>query len=774
MRLFDGSGQQTRPYTGAMKFISDVSLQSAQRSLAALLAVSALCIPAWAARPPLPDPDGQVIVKFKAEADTVRQYAMAARADGGAVRSALAGRASALGTRVGRTLEAGAAVGTRTQVVRASGISAAALAARLAADPDVEYAVPDAKVRIAAAPNDPFYLVGPSVSGGSGGPVSGQWYLRAPTTTVVSSIDIEAAWARTQGSANVVVAVLDTGVRFDHPDLGRVASGGKLLPGYDFVTATDVANDGGGRDDDPSDPGDYTTAAENSDRNGTFFECDPEGIGAARATSSSWHGTSTASLVGAATGNGIGMAGAAPNVRVLPVRVLGKCFGNRSDILAGMRWAAGIRVDGVPDNPNPAKVLNMSLGGGTCNAAYQDAVNEVIAAGATIVASAGNSDGQPVEAPATCTGVIGVVALRHVGTKVGFSSIGPEAVIAAPGGNCVNLSGACLYPILSASNSGSQGPLGSSWSDSFDITLGTSFSSPLVAGVAALMLTQQPALTPPQVRAAMTSTARRFPTSGGSAGIPQCQAPSAGVSQDECYCTTSTCGAGMLDAGAAVAAVGVAAPTARISVAPNAPAAGALVTLSASGSTPTGSSTITGYQWTITDGGGIVSGFTGGAATSVTATLTPTAKGSFTVRLEVQDGAANIALATQTVTVAGTPQTITFNSPGNQTLGTAPPALAATASSGLLVGISSGTTAVCTVSGSTLTLVAAGTCTLTATQAGNAVYAAAPSVNQTFTVASVVTVSAGSGGGGGGALSWPWLALLALAVAGLVRAPRRA
>jgi serine protease len=746
-------------------------------SLAAGLALSSLMAPALAARPALPDPEGQVIVKFKADADTVRQYALSARAEGGTVRSALAGRAGALGTRVGRALQAGASVGPRTQVVRASGISAAALAARLAADPDVEYAVPDAKVRIATAPNDPLYLTGPTVSGGRGGPVSGQWYLRAPTSAVVSSIDIEAAWARTQGSATIVVAVLDTGVRFEHPDLGRVASGGKLLPGYDFVSATDVANDGDGRDADPSDPGDYTTAAENSEIingvKGTFWGCDPSGTGRAVGSASSWHGTNTASLVGAATGNGIGMAGTAPNVRVLPVRVLGKCFGNRSDIMAGMRWAAGIHVDGVPDNPNPAKVLNMSLGGGTCNAAYQEAVNDVIAAGATIVASAGNSEGGALEAPANCTGVIGVTALRHVGTKVGFSSIGPEAVIAAPGGNCVNNSGACLYPILVATNSGSQQAVSSTWSDSYDATYGTSYSSPLVAGVVALMLSQQPALTPAQVRAAITSTARHFPTSGGTAGIPQCQAPSASTVQDECYCTTSTCGAGMLDAGAAVAAVGVAAPTARIRVSPATPTAGAVVTLSASGSTPTGSSTITGYDWTITDGGGIVSGFNG-SASSVTATLTPAASGSFTVTLAVQDGLANIALASQTVVVAGTPQTITFNSPGNQTLGTAPPALAATASSGLLVNFSSGTTAVCTVSGSTLTLVAAGTCTLTATQAGNAVYAAAPAVSQSFTVAAVVTVNGGGGGGGGGALSVPWLALLALAVVALFRAPRRA
>jgi serine protease len=160
-----------------------------------------------------------------------------------------------------------------------------------------------------------------------------------------------------------VVAVLDTGVRFEHPDLGQATAGGPLLPGYDFVSNAEIGNDGDGRDADPSDPGDWTTAAENSNSSGTFYQCDPEGVGNAVATSSSWHGTTTASLVAARTNNSLGMAGTAPGVKVLPVRVLGKCFGYDSDIVAAMRWAAGIHIDGVPDNPNPAKVINLSLGG---------------------------------------------------------------------------------------------------------------------------------------------------------------------------------------------------------------------------------------------------------------------------------------------------------------------------------------------------------------------------------------------------------------------------
>jgi serine protease len=217
-------------------------------------------------------------------------------------------------------------------------------------------------------------------------------------------------------------------------------------------------------------------------------------------------------------------------------------------------------------------VLNLSLGGGgECTAGYQLAVDEVRATGAVVVVAAGNSAGQALGAPGNCRGVITVVALRHVGSKVGFSDFGPEASIAAPGGNCV-LEGPndpCLYPILLATNDGTQAPGGSAWSDSFNASVGTSFSAPLVAGTAALMLSVNPALTPDALRTALRSSVRPFPTTGADNGsdslsVRSCNAPNRFPDTDrdlQCYCTTSTCGAGMLDAGAAVAAaVGVMAP----------------------------------------------------------------------------------------------------------------------------------------------------------------------------------------------------------------------
>ena len=647
-----------RAYTGCM-LPSSFPIRPLLATLAGALALTLGAPPGQAAGPSANAPavsaaDGEVIVGFKAQASVLRKHALSARAPAATVQTALAQRAASLGQRMGRTLESGAAVGEGVQIMRSPGMDATTLARQLAADPDVAYAVPNGRKYRVAAPNDPLYAASTSAVRPNG-PDSGQWYLRAPDTTIKSAINIEAAWARTTGSANVVVAVLDTGVRFEHPDLGRVANGGQLLPGYDTVANSVVANDGDGRDADPSDPGDWVTSADAS--GSTFSGCDVSG--------SSWHGTSTAALVAAAanTSPATGMAGTAPGVRVLPVRVLGKCFGSDSDILAGMRWAAGISVSGIDDNRNPAKVINMSLGGtGACSAAYQAAVDEIVARGVTIVAAAGNSAGGPVSEPANCRGVVAVLALRHAGSKVGFSDLGPEITIAAPGGNCINITSGspCLYPILSATNTGSQGPVGSGWTNSFDITVGTSFSSPLVAGVVALMVSQQPSLSPAQIRTALQSSARPFPTTGADNGpsdptpVSQCRAPVSGVDQSQCYCNTSFCGAGMLDAGQAVAAVSGA--FARISVTTTTPTAGASVALSATGSLASPGATVTQYAWSLSNGGGVVTAFSS-ATNASTASLTPAAGGNFTVQLTVTDSAGQSNTTTQLVSVAAAPVT---------------------------------------------------------------------------------------------------------------------
>jgi serine protease len=523
-----------------------------QRLSQAALLFAALLAPAsaqvWAQSGPSTADTARVIVRFKSDSQLGSARALSPAA-------ATAARAGALGARLGLSMRAGASVSDLAQVVFASGVTSAELAQRLVQQPDVEWAVPDERRRIVAAPNDPLYAAG--VPGN--GPALGQWYLRAPSGDVQSSLNMEPAWAVTTGSPGIVVAVADTGVRYEHPDLLWTAVGGNLLPGYDMVSDSTVANDGDGRDADPSDAGDWVTQAEISQRDGAFYHCTDS------AETSSWHGTQLSGLIAALTNNGRGMAGVGPSLRVLPVRVLGKCGGYDSDILAGIRWAAGLSVPGVPDNPYPARVINLSLGGdGACSRAYQQAVDQITATGAVIVAAAGNSTGHAVGTPANCSGVIAVSGLRHVGTKVGFSSLGPEVTIGAPGGNCVNAAAnsPCLYPILTTSDSGTTMPAGSIYTDSFNTSVGTSFAAPLVAGVAALVLSVQPTMTPQQVKLLLQATARPYPPLGSissSADVPQCAAPQYSgpgrpVDQLECYCTSATCGAGMLDAGAALQA----------------------------------------------------------------------------------------------------------------------------------------------------------------------------------------------------------------------------
>jgi serine protease len=589
---------------------------------------------AWtasAATLPAATPDAQaqarVIVTWRADAPLARAHPLRSGASSEEVRRMHQSRADRLAARSGVALQAGRVVAQRAHVLTASGLSSEALARRLAADPDVEEVVVDRRRRALWVPNDPLFLTGQ----GTRGPEAGQWHLRAPTDTLRSAANVQTAWDRTTGSAEVVVAVLDTGVWSSHEDLR-----GQLVSGYDFITRSEYANDGDGRDADPEDPGDWVTSQENAA--GTFKDCGVSG--------SSWHGTRVASIVGAAANNGLGMAGVAPGARVMAVRVLGKCGGFDSDIAAGMRWAAGVELPGYPAPARPARVINLSLGGdGSCSgSAYPRAIEEVTAKGAVVVVAAGNSAGRAPGAPANCPGVVSVGGLRHAGTKVGFSDLGPELSIAAPAGNCVNITAgsACLYPIQTAGNSGSRGPEagGSRYSDSYAYSVGTSFAAPIVSGVAALMLSVRPQMTPAQVKALLQSTARPFPTSGADNGpddstpVQACRAPD-GTDQLQCYCTTALCGAGMVDASAAVAAA-AATPVARIQVSTTTPTASSPVQLTADASSAPSGRALSSYAWELVDGGGIVNGFST-ATNATTTSLLPSAAGTFTVRLTVTD-----------------------------------------------------------------------------------------------------------------------------------------
>jgi serine protease len=609
----------------------------------------------------------RVIVKLRAPAQD-RVQAQAA-----------SDRVAALAQRAGVPMRASRAIAADLHVIRVDGVQSVGglenAIAKLRADSSVEYAEPDARMHRHAVPNDPLY--------------SAQWYLQPVASTAngttASAVNAQAAWDLTQGSRGVVVAVLDTGVRFDHPDLGRAESGGKLLPGYDFVSADTngalTANDGDGWDADPSDPGDWISQTDKNTGGTLFSNCDLD--------DSSWHGTRVAGIVGAGTNNSAGVAGTGWTTWVLPVRVLGKCGGYTSDIIAGMRWSAGLTVSGAPANPYPAKVLNLSLGGdGSCTNAYQSAVDEIVARGVLVVVSAGN-DGSTVDAPANCRGVAAIGALRHVGNKVGFSNLGPGVTISAPGGNCVNTGAGqpCLYSIDTTTNLGTTTPGSNDYTNQQNFNVGTSFSAPIVSAIAGLMYGVNGNLTPSQAIARLQASARPFPVvneTDPATGqpIPTCRVPTSAsdTQTSQCNCTTSTCGAGMADAAAAVTAA--LRPIAAVQL-PAPAAAGQQLALNASGSAAACNRTIASYAWSVIQGTAALTA-TSGAQTSLTV---PAAGTTVVVRVTVTDDQGRTDTADVTVAAGSVSSTapssagasacltaITFGSTGGGTTPTTPTA----------------------------------------------------------------------------------------------------
>ncbi len=364
-----------------------------------------------------------------------------------------------------------------------------AMASLLQTDAAVQYADPVRRATAKLVPNDAKY--------------SEQWSL----SDAVGGIGAPAAWDLQVGSVSTVVAVVDTGIT-QHPELA-----GRVLPGFDFISDPASANDGGGRDNDASDPGDATSDGECGD--------------GSRGEPSSWHGTFVSGIIAANTNNGAGIAGLNWNAKILPVRVLGKCGGTFEDITAGVLWAAGLAVAGAPPNPNPARVINMSLGGATsCPQALQDAIDLALSQGAVITVAAGNeSDNASDSAPANCSGVITVGASTRAGDRAGYSNFGVRVDVSAPGGDGGDVS----TLVLSLSNDGTA----SVGNPAYAIGAGTSAAAPHVAGVASLMVARNANLTPGHVLDIISGTARLF-ASGGTCG------------------NGPFCGSGLLDAGLAV------------------------------------------------------------------------------------------------------------------------------------------------------------------------------------------------------------------------------
>ena len=553
---------------------------------------------------------GRVIVKFRGTVAT-------AAAEKVTATNVATQKVAALSARSGIAFKQARRLGPVLQVLEiAAPASSANMEANLEilrADPDVEFVEPDLRRFPHAVPGDPLF--------------PGQWYLQNSAATP-SAVDAVNAWDITTGSSGVVVADLDTGVRYDHPDLLRASVGGRLLPGFDFIRDPANANDGDGWDSDPSDPGDWVTAAEAA--SGPFSSCEQ--------SDSSWHGTRVAGIIGALANNSRGIAGLGWNGWILPARALGKCGGSDSDIIAAMLWAGGVPVDGAPGNPYPARIINMSLGGrGSCRQSYTSAVSQLAARGVLVVASVGN-EGSVVVSPANCPGVVGVAGIRHVGTKVGFSNLGPGTALSAPGGNCVNLGQGdpCLYSIDTTTNLGVQSPAANGYTDQFRFNVGTSFAAPIVSGIAGLMVSVNGRLSPDQLLARLQEGAvRPFPTSTDPT-VPTCRVPtsSSDIQASQCVCTTQTCGAGMANALGSIRAA--LRPVAAIAV-PATVSAGQNVVLRGSGSGAACNRSVTRYSWTVLGGGTAPPGIVG--ADTDTATVVAPATGTVTVRLTVTDDA---------------------------------------------------------------------------------------------------------------------------------------
>ncbi len=351
----------------------------------------------------------------------------------------------------------------------------------MARDASIEYAEPDLIMTKKATPTDPMYAQ--------------QWHYFEAT----GGLRLPAAWDTTTG-AGVRVAVIDTGIRA-HADLS-----GQILAGYDFISDTTIANDGGGRDSDASDPGDWTAANE-------CAAGDPS-------STSSWHGTHVAGTIAAATNNGLGVSGVAYGAKIVPVRVLGKCGGYTSDIADAIIWSSGGAVAGVPNIAARAQVINMSLGGGgACGTTTQNAINSARSRGTVVIVAAGNENVNASNSnPANCAGVVTVAATNRNGARAPYSNYGTVVDVAAPGGDANGY-------VLSTLNAGTSTP----GADNYAGYQGTSMATPHVAGVAALMLARNSALTPDEIESKLKSTARAFPG------------------------TCTSCGTGIVDAAAAAA-----------------------------------------------------------------------------------------------------------------------------------------------------------------------------------------------------------------------------
>lgn len=398
-----------------------------------------------------------------------------------------------------RTLAPGAQTVQRmangTQVLRVGKGQADATIAKLSKHRDVQYAVRDLVLqRAQTVPDDPWYRNYIELDNGRG-----YKQMQADLYDWRGGVNAPAAWAQGATGKGIVVAVLDTGITA-HPDLDANVVAGA---GYDFMTDPFQS----GRADSTRKPGGWDL--------GDWEHLSPY-LEACKGGKSSWHGTHVAGTIAAVTHNGQYMAGMAYDAKLLPMRVLGHCGGNASDIAAAVTWASGGTVTGVPANATPAEVLNLSLGGpGACPIYMQEAIDGAVARGSTVVVAAGNNDRNAQEfTPANCKNVIVVGASGLTGRRAFYSNWGDIVTVAAPGGggflNDQNR-GNVWFPggfIWSTFNSGATGPE----NPKMEGNVGTSMAAPHVAAIVAMMQSVAPTpYTPAKIATLLADSARMFP-----------------------------------------------------------------------------------------------------------------------------------------------------------------------------------------------------------------------------------------------------------------------
>ncbi|MGH8053049.1 MAG: S8 family serine peptidase [Stenotrophomonas sp.] len=444
------------------------------------------------AAPAAGDGGYRFVVKYRAGSSELRDAAAANRGIGAAVSRAGLNRATPAMGRSAARPAASAALLRRMgspgwAVVKSSRALNAAESAQfireMKANPAVESVEVDRLYHHMGTENPSFTPNDPQTSA--------QWNFY----NALSGVNATAAWDISQGEG-VVVAVIDTGITQGNPDLQTA-----VIPGYDMISdkrvsrrATDDRVAGGW------DVGDWVE----KDYCTGWASANPHD-----ADTSSWHGSHVSGTIAQDTNNGLNLAGLAFKAKVMPVRVLGSCGGFGSDISDGIIWASGGTVPGLPANPNPAEVINMSLGSGgpaTCPTIYQDAINGAIGRGSIIVVAAGNSNGNAGSyTMSSCNNVISVGATGFNGGKAYYSNYGPRVDLSAPGGNAEQNNNGWIWQVT---NKGQQGPTGE-WGPTGMV--GTSMASPHVAAAAAMVqsVVDTP-LTWVQMRDLLVSTVKPF------------------------------------------------------------------------------------------------------------------------------------------------------------------------------------------------------------------------------------------------------------------------